>query len=121
MSSNFNYFYLRARVSLHIETQSGLQEQKIENLNVQLSDRRAYILDLKRQIVALEYKCENQERTLGEMDDKIEKTIYDKIIGNEQLQGHMLRKAELQNKFDPDPGSLSHTYVLFCFLFTYQR
>lgn len=104
--------FLNDLLMFDIETQSGLQEQKIENLNVELGERRAYILDLKRQIVALEYKCENQERTLSEMDDKIEKTIYDKIIGNEQLQGHMFRKAELQHKLDPDPGTLLTTSKL---------
>ena len=34
---------------------------------------RDSILDLKRQIVALEYKCEAQENTLVDMDKKIGK------------------------------------------------
>lgn len=52
-------------------------------------------MDLKRQIVALEYKWEAQENNLIDLDKKIEDKIYDKILGNEQLQVIKQNKAQL--------------------------
>ena len=54
-----------------IETQSGLQQQKIEDLNEKISDKKAYILELKRQIVALEYKNEFQNNTMVDLENRI--------------------------------------------------
>ena len=39
-----------------IETESGMQESKIKNLNEKIGDKKQNILELKRQIVLLEAK-----------------------------------------------------------------
>ena len=51
-----------------LETQSELQQEKIKNLTAKISEKRDYILELKRQIVALEYKCEAQENSMAHLD-----------------------------------------------------
>ncbi|CAI2372833.1 unnamed protein product [Moneuplotes crassus] len=78
-----------------IKTQSGLQEQKMEDLSEKIIDKRQNILELKRQIVALEYKCEAQENSLVDIDKRIEDKVYNKILGNEQLQVWRQQKAEI--------------------------
>lgn len=57
-----------------IETQSDIQQKKIEDLNLKIVDKKDYILELKRQIVALEYKSEAQENALIDLDKKIGKS-----------------------------------------------
>lgn len=54
-----------------IETQSGLQEQKIVDLSQQIGDKKAHILDLKRQIVALENKYEAQSNEFMRLGKEI--------------------------------------------------
>jgi histidinol dehydrogenase len=54
-----------------IETHSEYQEKKIEDLNNKIFDKKEYILDLKRQVVSLEYKSEAQENALVDLDRKI--------------------------------------------------
>jgi hypothetical protein len=52
----------------------------------------------------LEYKWEAQENSIIDLDKKIEDKIYDKILGNEQLQvikqnkAHLIRNSEEQNQ-----------------------
>ena len=76
-------------------TQSGLQEQKIEDLNSDIDDQNQYILDLQRQIVSFEYKCEAQENSLIELDRKIEERISEKRFANEQQQIYKQKRAEM--------------------------
>jgi len=82
-----------------IETQSGLQQQKIENLNDKITDKKQYILELKREIVSLEYKCEAQENNIVDLDRRIEDKVFDKILGNEQLQDYKQQNSDIVAKY----------------------
>lgn len=62
-----------------IETQSGIQQQKIEDLSEKISDKKAYILELQREIASLEYKNEYQNNTMVDLQFKIGKKLKRKM------------------------------------------